>query len=179
MKSLILILALFMFGCGTMSVETKRVKRDRPKITLFSADQEFDPYLSIFQLEAALYGIPVNYHHKFKVYLARNLAKVKGYVGLCRNRSGKVSIWIDKKEWESSSHLDREALMFHELGHCILSLEHNDTTERNGDPMSIMHSRAYSSSLYVKYRRSYLRELFESYPMKQQQLLQQLTPRVK
>lgn len=67
----------------------------------------------------------------------------------------------------------REALIFHELGHCVLGREHNSQTLPNGDPKSIMAAgniSMYSPCIYVIgeedcnyiYKRAYyLDELFD------------------
>jgi hypothetical protein len=53
-----------------------------------------------------------------------------------------------------------EALMYHELGHCLLGRVHNPATESNGNPVSIMYPAAVVGTVYYAARTQYLNELF-------------------
>ena len=55
---------------------------------------------------------------------------------------------------------DIEQVMYHELGHCILGLSHNDDKASNGWPQSIMNTYHFSGSLYYNYKDNYLNQLF-------------------
>ena len=35
-----------------------------------------------------------------------------------------AEIFVDKEQWETLNHLQREVLVYHELGHCILDYNH-------------------------------------------------------
>lgn len=59
---------------------------------------------------------------------------------------------------------DIEQVMYHELGHCILGLNHNDTTGVNNWPQSIMNTYHFSGSLYYNYKNDYLMQLFFNVP---------------
>jgi hypothetical protein len=70
-------------------------------------------------------------------------------------------IEIDNTYWASASYYEREHTILHELGHCVLDLEHDKAM--TGDsiftrPLSIMHP--YTFSQYENYRKEYLKELF-------------------
>lgn len=78
-------------------------------------------------------------------------------------------IIIDPSYWYSHSEWDREALIYHELGHCILQrFEHIDNLKivKNKDgskevyPESLMDSTVVDGSIYQKYQAYYLDELF-------------------
>lgn len=45
-------------------------------------------------------------------------------IGVCSREHNQVV--IDKDYWEYSSKIEREALVFHELGHCVLDKEHTE-----------------------------------------------------
>ncbi len=49
-------------------------------------------------------------------------------------------ITIDEQFWERSSPLFKEMIVFHELGHCFLFRDHDETTLANGACESIMRS---------------------------------------
>jgi hypothetical protein len=55
---------------------------------------------------------------------------------------------------------DREELIFHEMGHCVLGRAHKSIKTAEGIPASIMHPYRISNSVYKEYRDQYLNELF-------------------
>jgi hypothetical protein len=59
-------------------------------------------------------------------------------VGLCLADGAVRQVWLDSQYWAASPEC-REALVFHELGHCVLGLDHDDRTTDNGRPLSVMH----------------------------------------
>lgn len=66
-------------------------------------------------------------------------------------------------EWKLMSEDKREALMFHELGHCILNRRHDsEYVEIKGKwvPRSLMNPFILSSQIYLENREYYLDELF-------------------
>ena len=61
----------------------------------------------------------------------------KGYAAYCEHRFFSRVV-VDKGHWDNLSLLDRELLVFHELGHCVLDADHREGTRSNGCPDSIM-----------------------------------------
>lgn len=60
---------------------------------------------------------------------------------------------------------DIERVMYHELGHCILNLDHNDTKSGQYNwPSSIMNTYHFAGWLYSQYKHNYLLELFFAVP---------------
>lgn len=75
------------------------------------------------------------------------------------------SIKIDVDFWKEASYYEKEATVFHELGHCVLDLNH--TNEMQGEyifvrPKSLMYP--YSFGLYKDFREEYINELFSRKP---------------
>lgn len=74
------------------------------------------------------------------------------------------TVRIDADFWEGANDLEREYVVFHELGHCLLNRDHLDTQYPNGTCVSIMQSGTgtckanYSS----RTRSLYLDELFQN-----------------
>jgi len=70
---------------------------------------------------------------------------------------------IDATYWANATALEREFVIFHELGHCFLDRTHIDTKDVQGDCESMMHSGI--SGCQFRYtlasRVAYLDELFE------------------
>ena len=61
--------------------------------------------------------------------------------GQCVAKSnGEHYIRIDEDYWKKASALEKEFLVFHELGHCVLGRSHDDTSSANGACMSMMTS---------------------------------------
>ncbi len=86
----------------------------------------------------------------------------RGVVGQCIENSTSKSIVIDVERWQSLDQLEKEFIVFHELGHCYLDRGHIDNKDTNGSCLSMMHSSAtvcditYNSNT----RKTYLDELF-------------------
>ena len=83
-----------------------------------------------------------------------------GDIGRCKylpDFSFLDSIIIDRKSWDRLKHWEREQLLFHELGHCVLGRPHEDAMIigplEKEMPASIMHS----SKMIPEYR------LFQEY----------------
>lgn len=84
--------------------------------------------------------------------------------GSCRKGgSGNPSIVINYATWTKYDHWQRQEVVFHEYGHCILNREHD---ERQilimGEQMhrSLMHPEMMPKDQYLLHREYYLRELF-------------------
>lgn len=70
------------------------------------------------------------------------------------------SIEIPYLRWIYLKEIEREQLMFHELGHCELGRPHNNTVLDNGCPMSLMKSHGFHTDCYRRNKSYYLNELF-------------------
>lgn len=154
---LIVLMSMFVGACAmTRSKESLQMKYHK-------ADRQFDPYLSLFKAEAALRGIEINYPRKTYIVLVQNLKALEGPIGVCRAQEDTLTILIDFSYWMSHGYPYRENLFFHELGHCALGLGHDDSTNRRGVPLSLMHSSEVNAIMYSRYRDYYLDRLFKSY----------------
>jgi hypothetical protein len=58
---------------------------------------------------------------------------------------------------------DKEQLLFHELGHCVLNRKHCDLVV-NLDPISLMHPKMLKSEYYKNNRDELIEELFNADP---------------
>ncbi len=70
--------------------------------------------------------------------------------------------------WDNASEEDRENVMFHELGHCILNLDHDEerirTINNESIAKSIMYPWPLDGNVYLRYRSYYIIELFNKQP---------------
>lgn len=88
-------------------------------------------------------------------------------VGRCETGflQGRI-VYVDRSRWLSMNDLSKEALILHELGHCLLDRSHTSerfpADDRNmpGLPVSLMYPYATAGSRYQKYKDYYLNELF-------------------
>lgn len=89
-------------------------------------------------------------------------------MGKCTLENNTVTVRIGKSYYDyfTQNNLtdDLEELVYHELGHCVLGLKHNETRGVNNFPVSIMVSYHFSGVLYKKYKYNYIRELFLGVP---------------
>jgi hypothetical protein len=71
-------------------------------------------------------------------------------------------IRVDRRAWARMTQEEREATLFHELGHCVLGrIEHADKMYPDGCPVSLMHTSHTLKNCYFKNRSAYLDELFQ------------------
>jgi len=75
-------------------------------------------------------------------------------IGLCQLGGGPPTVTIDAEFWDTADADEREVLVFHELGHCLLDRPHVD------DHLAIMSSYLLSSSYYAANKTALIDELF-------------------
>lgn len=124
-------------------------------------DDELQRYFDSFASAGAERGVSVDYES----------AQVEGLIselddqvsGQCQHDADAPDrVVIDPDYWGRISHMQREFIIFHELGHCLLNRSHMDDSNEDGSCASIMHSSSsgcrnlYSSAT----REIYLDELF-------------------
>lgn len=80
-------------------------------------------------------------------------------LGLCITGGGLEDIKIDPISWINMDDLGRELLLYHELGHCVLFMKHNDSRvilEGLNVEGSIMNAYWFgNTSHYRRYREQY------------------------
>jgi hypothetical protein len=105
-------------------------------------DEELELYFEIFEEEAAIRGVIFdNEEEQIEGYL-QNIADT-GVIGACRRNDGdgvNRSVFFDKPYWGTATSLEKEYVVFHELGHCFLKLDHDDRENEKGECISIMAS---------------------------------------
>jgi len=151
--SVIVILSCQFTSCGY--VEEKSV-------TYQSFPSELWSSLETFEKEASIRGLTIDLN-SMDVYGVIEEIEQQHVAGSCQYSSNQPNkITIDKEFWDQASSLGKEFVMFHELGHCILSRGHRESADANGQCISIMQSGLGSCILaYGSATRSkYLDELF-------------------
>lgn len=81
-------------------------------------------------------------------------------IGVCRGFQQSLlfrSIVLDKSYWNQATYWEKESLVFHELGHCVLDRPHVIGYDEKYRPLSIMHPFTFRS--YLERRRYLVKEL--------------------
>ena len=120
-------------------------------------------YFDQFVFEAALRGIELDLErHQVEGRIDDLEEGVRGQCQHLSNDSERVV--IDRTYWGQSSSMEREFIVFHELGHCILNRSHLDTKSQQGACTSIMHSSSFScrNTYNTNTRKELLDELFSN-----------------
>lgn len=122
--------------------------------------KEFLPYYRVFYkaTEVWPYGTTAAFSEGWPSHPQR--------VGVCYSYfwgaggpARKSYIEIKKGWWERATSHSREALILHELGHCVLHRRHDDRMLADGTPASIMHTFLIEGHVYGGNKKYYLHEL--------------------
>ncbi|MBO3697200.1 hypothetical protein [Roseivirga sp. E12] len=120
-------------------------------------------FFDAFEREAKSRGIEVDLRASG---LTGQIGNIDGanVAGGCNFHSSRPNeIILDSTFWSTLSFLQREMIVFHELGHCVLYREHREAVDVTGRCLSIMRSGlgqcrdGYSETT----RDGYLNELFD------------------
>lgn len=103
-------------------------------------DGELEKYFDRFVIEAAKYNIDFDYREaRVEGYLTA--LEERGISGKCvRNSVYPDRVFINLDFWRAASDLEKEFVVFHELGHCFLDRGHLDDANAIGVCVSMTHS---------------------------------------
>jgi hypothetical protein len=97
-------------------------------------------YFDRFVDEAALRNVTIDYE-ALKISGDIRVIAASLVIGQCLHSEKEPNtVIIDKLYWDNSNEMEREFLVFHELGHCALNRSHLDNADTHGDCISIMTS---------------------------------------
>lgn len=124
-------------------------------------DQRLWNYFESFEDEARKRGFAIDL----------NLLKITGEIqdiaetnvaGTCQYGRHLHHVTIDSDFWNRNNFMQREFVVYHELGHCVLSRGHTESSFNNGVCKSLMHSGLTNCNVaYTTANREYyLDELF-------------------
>ena len=123
---------------------------------------EFTPYVEAFEQAATSQGVAVETTDIEMTFTEATLSapNTTGTVlAICEHIGGAKRISVNRAKWDKLDEERKEALVFHELGHCSLDKHHDDSLE-DGEPVSIMHPKLLKSEVYKKNKDKYMKELF-------------------
>lgn len=122
-------------------------------------DQEFDSFYKNFLEEGLKHGID---HSKTSVTInfvdeIKNSETGNTVLGRCFFSTNLIE--INKTQWVKLSDSKKTSLIFHELGHCVLNRDH-DNSEIFGQKTSMMHYIILSDKEYQGREKYFSKELF-------------------
>jgi len=120
-------------------------------------ERELAAYFDLFAAEAAVRGMTVDYSDADLSAYIENIQE-NGTIGQCKSYAdGAKEVVVDNGYWDNATELEKEYVVFHELGHCLLDRAHDDSRTNNGFCTSIMQSGDNSCrSMYTEANRDVL-----------------------
>ena len=106
----------------------------------YFVDTPLQPYFDRFEVEAAARGLTIDLV-ALKISGDIRLISASQVIGECIHTDKEPNtVVVDVVYWNGANDLEKEFLVFHELGHCALNREHIDDSDANGDCVSMMTS---------------------------------------
>lgn len=154
---------IFSSGCGL-------IPETRPAGTIEPA---FLPYVVYFADKAGENRVSIGDLYSLSVNMALDEHFSKDTVGTCQRNKNSQQIYIKKSYWDKASLSGREELIFHELGHCLLGMNHDTSIVQARDystgellgydlPASIMSPNVLWDKAYEQNREQYIKQLFRT-----------------
>ena len=164
MDKRIIILLGVIFGCA------------KDPLPIYQVPEDAQYFVDTFISEAAKRGIEINISNLIISYKGEIEEVLCGSCNTTQKDPSVQKIIIINEELACYGNSEElEALIFHELGHCILNREHDNSLLKNGDPKSLMIYSSISHYIRCVYqigsepcdlrfkREYYLDELFDSH----------------
>lgn len=149
MEKLLLIYAFTLLGCGPEG-----------QMHRIAIDPDLAPYYQGFVFEAEKQQVNLNVRDLVLEFIGRFTDP--STLGLCRY--GLVpTVNISREKWGYMNDLDREQVVYHELGHCILGRGHiHEIVVDNGEYIfkSLMDPFLFNYRMYQDHHVYYMHELF-------------------
>lgn len=123
---------------GVLSCQPRREPTPEPK--QYSVPAEVEPYVKAFREVAQTYGQTLPSDNLIITFGQPNRADACAQCTLAAGKTPRITIKMEDLCWKNASAAEREALVFHELGHCWLKRDHRDDRFPNGAYASLMNS---------------------------------------
>jgi hypothetical protein len=160
-RGLILFLASnFMLACAAAPSSSPQVVSVQP---------QFSAFVSRFETVAAQQGRPLKVTNLIiqtgDLPVAANGDRERA---VCETATGMTpTITVDNTAWAeiangAENDLDREELLFHEMGHCLLGRVHNHDLQSDGTPVTMMNPYRIDHDIYSDNHAYYVNELFHT-----------------
>ena len=106
--------------------------------TVYQIDPKLELYVKAFVDEAKKRNIEIKLENLVMKFDKESLEICGHYL---KDKTGQREIVINPSCWDTTPEQNREALAFHELGHCFLNRLHRDDLLPNKAPASIMNTQ--------------------------------------
>jgi hypothetical protein len=150
---IIILLALISNACTTITILHERIN------ALNYTDSVIQPYFDSFIREAKHRNVPIKAHPITIIFGDTKMENVPNAIGVCVDFYGAPLIILNRFFWDASDVLEREELLFHELGHCVLMRDHCEVKDGNAS-ITMMEPFMFSDNYYALHREALLDELF-------------------
>jgi len=122
-------------------------------------EEEFLPYVEYFNHEYGKSVFDMNLVIKFADLKGATAGECQRLVSVLTKKTIKRRIFIDAKIWDHLEEIERINLVFHELGHAIPALSHNNELLTDRCPKSIMYPEIISPTCLELHFEDYLKEV--------------------
>lgn len=117
-------------------------------------DSAFIKHIQQFKVEHEKFTKQTINTNKISIQFSNKVSKTQFAICHKQLEANAGEIFVNKEEWFNSSEIERELIIFHELGHCALGiLSHIEEG-------SLMKSSKLETIDYIKNRDKYLKQLF-------------------
>jgi len=129
---------------------------------LFTGPDELEKYVVKFVDDAKAYGIDVlpAMNPTLEIQISSLDTYGESVIGLCETSEGKRRVTFDPDFWNTVSETQKELLVHHELGHCVLHRAHQTNRLPTNAYASIMYPMLLTNETYLGNASYYLQELF-------------------
>jgi len=125
---------VFPISCSTIDVTVNMTRNKNG----YYANKAFKVYVDDFKKRSNIKEISYNIVFG-KLSYSKN--GKKGVIGTCNFVSERIT--IDTKYWKKSTNIEKESLIFHELGHCQLNRQHTSPKTSDGSIMYYIENIGY------------------------------------
>lgn len=159
---------ILLLSIGLLSCETS----DDPEPTPVNEEfPDLQTYIDRFDEEAKVRGYNFNFSNFDAIYVDEIRRENRAFCGYGHTRhpqTGKRTVEISRSsncQWATRTDIQRENLFFHELGHALLNLTHDNALKCDGKPLSLMSDEFNGFEIYKEgeeeLRAYYIDELFD------------------
>ena len=136
---------------------------EKDETEVVEVDSRLQIYFDRFAEEGAIRGVTIDYNTVKISGKIEDITDGSKVAGQCQSNSARANtLIVDLGFWNQSSDIEKEFVIYHELGHCYLDRDHLDDSNDDGTCVSMMHSGTGSCTnvFNANTRSGYLDELF-------------------
>lgn len=136
-----------------------------------SVDPEFQPFVNSFIQDAESYNVTGLDTYTLNVHFVSDFGAQVNPLGETEGECliGQNVVTIRRGYFDSSTETQRQILLYHELGHCLLGLQHDQnvvpvylgTSIVMYEPESIMYPILLDGFIFIDNEPAYLKQLFQ------------------